>query len=363
MGKRNLPVNLVMRGDVYVYRMMEEGKVRRISLNTRNYREALEKYREILARGHEGFVDLDVTPGASRKIVSWEKMRNWDLDRASVASRYKDVEKGLGSSWNRLQRFFPDASAVNNDSLGAYARQQLEAGISSATIKRDLYAIMRGYEWAQQTLPSLPTFKKRIKIAKSPKGLASGRFIESATLAKIVRMLSPLPAQKLVLALTTGIRSEEYIRLQKSWIRAHRVAGKLVAFIDLPEGMTKNGRARSIPLLPVLQGFVMSGPNFKINYRKAWTTAAKKVGLERLAMRDLRHTFATTMAPFDKYGVDLIMGHVDPADGVSMRYQHGSDERLHKICLATLDAWPWLKTLAGINEDRELAPIPIVVTH
>ena len=127
----------------------------------------------------------------------------------------------------------------------------------------------------------------------------------------------------------TGLRFGEAKRLRWEHVHADR--------IEVAAGVSKNGKARSVPFLPgtaeVLQrlrdapgrnGLVLPKPNV----RRGLVKACARAGLKFLSYHSFRHTFATRCI---ESGVDLPtvarwLGHQDGGALLSRMYFHLLDE-------------------------------------
>jgi integrase len=108
---------------------------------------------------------------------------------------------------------------------------------------------------------------------------------------------------------------------------------------------TKNGDARSIPLIPELRSLLNSLKEYRPldtpdspvmvvrEAQKSIDNAAKKTGLPRLTHHDLRHLFATTLI---EHGIDIptvarLLGHKDGGALAMRTYGHLRDEHAQRV--------------------------------
>lgn len=323
--------NLYRRGNAWYYRFKMHGRDTpyRGSCFTHRLDEAKKVLRQKMA---EAEAQPTAATVATSRHVSLDALKAWDIRRATLLGS-KTIETTVVTFWDRLARMFSHAGEITADTLANYASTMLDRGYKPQTIKRDLQAAVRAYEWAADRDPTLPRLGKLAKLKSAPVGKRKG---VPVPLDKVEPLLSALkrPARiHATIFLMTGLRFTEFRRVLPAWF----VVSKGEHFLCLPEGLTKNGKARRIGLDPALHALMIEALPFAVDYRKAWATASKRAGLAKAVMaRDLRHTFASTMAPFDSHGVDLVMGHQPGQSGSSTRYyQHGDDERLAKLARAT----------------------------
>lgn len=105
-------------------------------------------------------------------------------------------------------------------------------------------------------------------------------------------------------AVNTGCREQEACQLRWEWERKLPIDGEIRSVFILPAELTKNGRARVVVLnaeaREVIEAQRGEHPERVFTYRgsplesidnSAWRRVRRKVGLEKVRVHDLRHTF------------------------------------------------------------------------
>jgi hypothetical protein len=330
MGKHE---NLDKRGNTWYYRFKMHGNPLpfRGSCFTHDLREAKRVLREKMAEAQK---TPNVVTVATTRYMKLTAMREWDFRRARLAgSEQQTIDTGLGPVWKRLCVSFDHAGEMTSDKLAAYCLRHQERGISNQTLKRDLWAAKRGYEYACETDPTLPPLGKLPTLGKSSPGKARGQELSLELIVAWLAHLKPAPQAKALIGLCTGIRAEELERYEASWLTSPVVDGTVAWVLTLPDEATKGKRSRQIVICREVADLLIGYAPFKINYRRAWHTASTRVGLLKpVSMRDLRTTFATAMGEYDYPATKRMMGHAYGADDeVAMLYQRAGIARLRRL--------------------------------
>lgn len=211
----------------------------------------------------------------------------------------------------QLKPFFTgrDLKTLRRSDVRAYIEKRKAEGVGPATINREIgllsaainYAC-REWEW------NIPNIAEGMRL-KPPEGR-----VRSLTVAEARRLIeeaerqqrSPLLADFIRLALNTGCRRDELLRLE--WSRVDLKANLL-----LLEGRnTKNGKRRSVPLNIEARTALLNLARYRETHcpaspwvfvhpdgerlqsvRQAFGTALERVGIENFRIHDLRHTCAS----------------------------------------------------------------------
>ena len=226
------------------------------------------------------------------------------LDRQRMIDRYGSrpevVESGLGYEWKRVRMSYSCVSEMTTDSLTAYQRFQEERGIKSKTYKRDFFVIKRAVDDARKTHPSLAPIGELPRVPKSTPGKNKGRMIPLPDLTAWLDELTPEARAKAVVFLFTGLRAEEFARIDAEDVERTRDHKEVAAFIRLPDHKAKWHRGRTLALNKrAYEALLVALPSMKSNSKKAFNEAAARAGLQPICRRDLRHTFGTLTGKHD----------------------------------------------------------------
>ncbi len=227
-----------------------------------------------------------------------------------------------------------------------YKRSRLEEGASKVTINKELKLLKTIFRRAIDTdmyrgsIPKIELFPDREK--------------------EIVRSLTPEEAQKLIeecpewfkpvviFALNTGLRAGEIFSLR--WEQVDFEKGIII----LQRDSTKTKEEYKVFINPTVMellreikskqeqegirhGFVFTnryGLPYRYEdktYRRVFTTACKRAGIENFRFHDLRHTFASWVAmnSRDIYAVQKLLNHKNIR--MTKRYAHLTDDYLKNI--------------------------------
>jgi integrase len=193
---------------------------------------------------------------------------------------------------------------INTRKMKAYVEHRQEAGVSNATINRELASLSKMFSVARANdmpvhMPVIP----RLKEADARKGFFSH--------AQYLRVLDALPEPYkpvLTFGYLTGWRKNEILNL--TWERVSLAEGT----VRLEAGETKNEGARNLTLEPELQTlleglwserdrkcpYVFQNDGKKIggnqgDFNKVWQNACKKAKVNGKLFHDLRRTAVRNM--------------------------------------------------------------------
>ncbi|MBI9077849.1 MAG: site-specific integrase [Desulfatibacillum sp.] len=319
---------------LYFANWMENGKVRRKSLGTRDPRIAKARFRDFERELRDGKVKpLEWTPGLNVSLFEFaeEFLSLMEAQvRSSTARLYSDSINKAKSCWGDI----PMAHITERhiDKLKAdLARQPGRypgAALSTPTINKHLRhirrAINKAYGW--EYIPK----KIRVRLIEEKKSV---RFLTVEQLGQLLKTITDPEFFDLVLfSGYTGLRSGEIIRLQ--W-----------ADIDCPEGFIrisseqKNKDEDRIPINRVMREILERckgrGGNKVFRFRtQTWVSQLFKIYIIKSGLpystrfHDLRHTFAShhAMNGTDMKTIQELMRHRSMAS--TQIYAKLSPERL-----------------------------------
>jgi len=243
-----------------------------------------------------------------------------------AAKRYHDEtkaqKKGVRQERERIVLLEREAWAqkmldeVRADDLKAYRNARLAQGRSSSTVRLMLCMVSAVYryaqeEWGYQGLNPC----KAVKLPKPPaaRHRRLGQGEEERLLAALSTCRNPMMVRAAILAIETGMRRSELLRLR--WCDVDMA--RQLAF--LPE--TKNGHVRWVPLSErALAQLQEPSPNpqdpvvpiSQSLLTQAFGHALKRAGIEDLRWHDLRHEALSRWAHKlngDVFKLSLVSGH------------------------------------------------------
>jgi integrase len=274
---------LLLKGcSIFYAQFYQNGKQVRVSTGKRVKQEALVELRRLMGRADQGLTPITelrkVTYGQMREalIASYQEKGNRTLYQTA------DGEETIGGL-KALDTFFkygdnnpgPPVTAITTDTGRAFAKKQLAAGYSTATINRSLACLRRMLAIAREDgkIQSVPV----IRLSKEPsarKGFVTqGQF--DALLAALPTHLRPL----IQFLYWCGCRLGEARAIQWEQVNLQE------RLIRLEADQTKNATARAIPLPSVVAeelsrvelktGTVFDATNLRTEWAKACTTVGQ----------------------------------------------------------------------------------------
>lgn len=290
---------IYLRGDIYWISYSNNGKLCRESVGTSKTkaRDALAIRKADIAKGE--FTGLDM------KKVRWNDLIEDIKDDYRIEGR-KSLDR-LEFSLKHLEGYFTNRKVVNITSpvINQYIIGRQKEGAANSTINRELSALNR-----MLVIGSRQTPPKVLHVPHIPKLQEDNVRTGYITHEEYVALRDALPSYLkpvVIVAYYTGMRKEEILNL--IWDKVDMTEGKII----LEDGDVKNGKGRIIYLTgEVFQAFLdlriehgifdpenpylftRNGKPFH-DFRHAWKTACKKVGLEGLLFHDLRRTAIRNM--------------------------------------------------------------------
>jgi len=300
-------MSIYRRGTVWWYTFMVKGKVHRGSCKTTDEKEALEFHDRARSDAWRQRVIKDaqkhtVKEAIERFCKEREHKRSFKDDQRYAAWWLAEFES---AKVVLLEDVTPDIVAdIREDAL---KRKAFRRGLTKpATMNRRL-AFLRsvinaaGKEWLW--LEKVP------KIKLLPGEVERRRFLTPEEAIRLVEALPEPYADMALLAVSTGLRQGNILKMEWSWVDMRR---KTVTF---PHEVMKNGLPFSCVLnetaMLVLRRqlgrdeervFVDRGNTISYIPSEIWAAALKKAGLEDVRWHDLRHTWASLLR---QSGVEL----------------------------------------------------------
>jgi integrase len=274
---------LLLKGcSVFYAQFYQNGKQVRVSTGKRVKQEALVELRRLMGRADQGLTPMTelrkITYGQLRDglIASYQEKGNRTLYQTA------DGEETIGGL-KALDAFFgyddknpgPPVTAITTDSGRAFAKRQLAAGFSTATINRSLACLRRMLAIAREDgkLQSVPV----IRLLKEPparRGFVTQKQFDEL-LAALPTHLRPL----IQFLYWCGCRLGEARAIQWEQVNLQE------RLIRLEPDQTKNETARVIPLPSVVAEELSrikpkTGTVFDdTNLRTEWAKACTAIGL------------------------------------------------------------------------------------
>ena len=275
---------LLLKGcKIFYAQFYQNGKQVRVSTGKRVKQEALIELRRLMGRADQGLVPVSelrkITYGQLREalIASYQEKGNRTLYQTA------DGEETIGGL-KALDTFFgydannagPSVTAITTDTGRVFAKRQLAAGFSTATINRSLACLRRMLAIAREDgkLQSVP-FIRLLKEPNARKGFITHKQFDEL-LAVLPRHLRPL----IQFLYWCGCRLGEARSIQWEQVNLQE------RLIRLEADQTKNATARVIPLPSVVAeelshiepktGTVFDATNLRAEWAKACT--AVKLG-------------------------------------------------------------------------------------
>jgi integrase len=363
--------HMYQRGNIYWIKYYRGGKPYYESTKSTKEADAKRLLRKRLGQISEGRFF-----GLRPERVKFEDLANDFVNDYRINGK-RSLDKAQRSV-RHLQSFFGGMRAVDitTDKVRTYIGDRQKAGTSNGEINRELAALKRMFNLAlQQSPPKVPQ-KPYIPMLQE-RNVRKG-FFEYEEFAAL-RAALPLEVRPVVtFAYYTGWRKEEVLTL--TWDRIDLRARA----VRLDPGTTKNDEGRLIyldgELLETLTAakherdllyphcaevFHRGGKRIK-NFRAAWDSACRAVGLEGKLFHDFRRTAVRNMvrAGIPERVAQQISGH--KTRSVFDRYHIVSDTDLREAArrqAAYVNEQTVTKTVTSADIDRLLESVTNPVTH
>ena len=278
------------------------------------------------ARGIEARLDqgehlLDLTP--ARQVTLGECLERYERE-FTVHKRGRVAEAARIRAWRRHPLAGRALGSIRQHDLAEWRDAQITAGRSPSHIKNTLVVlsnvfIAAAHDWGIPV--SNPARGLRLPKQRPGRERRLEGDEEQRLLAAADRVGEPYLPPLIVLAIETACRLSELLGARREHIRGN--------VLHLP--MTKNGRARSVPLstralavlceLPIaMDGRIIPLGTDRVEY--VWKKACRLAGIADLHFHDLRHEGTSRLVErgLDMLEVSSITGHITTA--MLQRYVH-----------------------------------------
>lgn len=249
-----------------------------------------------------------------------QNKRSWTRDEASI--------KHLSAYFKKHT-----LTSITPDLIERYKAKRKEAEAAPATINRELTCLKgiftKAIEWGKaETNPV-----KKVKLLKELN--QKERILTDKEMKRLIDVASPGLKPILILALNTGMRKGEMLKLK--WTAVNFSKG----YILIEDG--KGGKSRKIPLnftvkqalseIKRASDYVFCNPEtgkHLVDINTSFKTACDRAKITELRIHDLRHTAATKMIErgIDLVTVSKILGH--STIQMTMRYAHPTPENMQR---------------------------------
>lgn len=287
------------------------------------------------------------------------KKRSW---KKSDAVYLKHLERFFGDKYlsKITQEMVEEYIATRKAAAIRQKQDGLPRYVTPATVNRELACLNtlfnKAIEWGKAWVNPC------VKVRRFKEDNKRTRFLNEEEMKRFNDAASQELRQILTLLIHTGMRKGELQNLKWADLDFNRSQIALI--------YTKNGKVRHIPMNVAVKGvllqrriakrsqvWVFPGRDDKpYDFRKAFETARRKVGLEDVRVHDLRHTFAShlCMNGAELKTVKELLGHSSLA--MTERYSHLTDQHMASA-VARLESLPLNHVTAmsqsGSNEESK----------
>ena len=329
-------MGLYRRGGVWWMRFKVQGRLERRSTRTTNRKLAQRVFDRVKGELAEGLW-FQKLPGEDRTFS--ELMAKYMLEH-SARNKAPKTHKRDKSLRDHLVGFFGDLTLVEitPSLISEYKTKRREEGAAAKTINNELILMghafnlaIKEWEWVKEN-----------PVKKVSKEKVNNLIERWLTFEEENKLLSVSPKwlwEIIKFAINTGLRESEILSLQ--WPRVD-LSRKTITILEEQKNRGRDTLPLSEGALEVLRQriqvrrgeteYVFHTRNATVidsrNLLRAFDTARKKAGIEKLRFHDLRHTFATRLV---QAGVDLYtvqkLGRWKTISMI-MRYAHHCPESL-----------------------------------
>lgn len=323
-----------------------DGQRIRESLHTSNWNEAVERREKRLQELKNKEASREScgwqTPGAAP--VGYSRLREYADERIERARDRKcaaiTVKWGEEHQWKHLCAMFPTVDLITEDAVAGYYYARLRAGYAHNSVKRDIPLLREASRWAHRRHRELEVVDWKVPARNKREALAAqaGEAKPVAFVRKWWAALKPERQAQAALFMCAGMRMNEVLRVQPSWLEPSGTAG--IELLRIPASATKDGRRRVVGIPQIVATLVREHMPTAANPRKHFNTVAKALGHgDTLHARDLRHTFKVELSRHAPIAVQLVMGHKHLEGTAGDMYQHLTDADAIKVAEHAAELW------------------------
>lgn len=300
--EKKLPRNIYLRGNIYWIKYYRNGKRYYESSESTSITKA-----KVLLKQREGRIAEGKEPGVIVKKTTFDELAK-DLLYDYKVNGKKSLWRAENSV-KHLSKYFEGfrAQAIITTRINEYIDKRHEEGVSNSTINRELAALKRMFNLGKQHTPPKVLSIPHIPMLEE-NNVRSG-FFEHGEFLKLRARLPKYLYGVITLGYKYGFRKSEIIGL--TWDKVNREEW----FILLDPVDTKNNEPRMVYLdkecqeiinglwegrkkLKVVLPYVFpnkSGNGIITDFRKAWDSACKDLGIGGKLFHDLRRTAVRNM--------------------------------------------------------------------
>jgi integrase len=221
---------------------------------------------------------------------------------------------------------------VTAEAVAGYARHRLRQGVRPQTVNKEMITIRRLLAFCEEVgaIKQVPRIRA-VRVVKQ----SAWRMLTDEEIDRFLDALSPRLRSYFTFAAFTGVRRDELWHVR--WMDVD-LEKRIVHVRPHGTWAPKDKKARIVPMHDrvhdVLTAMPRGLPNTPVfgpqRHEKAMETAAKKAGLERFRLHDLRHSFASNLlaAGADPVAVRDILGHASLT--TTNVYSHSTMARMKK---------------------------------
>ena len=289
------------RGNIWWVKFYQRGKAIYESTKSTERRDA-----EKLLLQREIEADQDKLPNFKAERTKWDDLAE-DYLREYRIEGFRSLRRAKQHVEN-LKPYFGGFKAhdITTTVINKFIDRQKEAGLSNATINRQLSALRRMFNLGAKQTP--PKVLRIPHIKMLPEDNVREGFFEHDEFVALRGALPEHLRPVVTLAYYTGMRKAEILGLK--WDQVDLREG----IIRLSQRDTKTRQARSVPMNDEVWGFLVArkrdrdlkSPDMPFvfytpegepieSFRKVWITACKKAGLEGKLFHDFRRTGVRNM--------------------------------------------------------------------
>lgn len=294
-------MGLYKRGQVWWMRFTFKGRQVRRTTETADKKTAEKIYHKVLTLIAEGKW-FEKSPETEKTFKEMMDRYMEEYSKPKKTSSWRDE-----ASLKHLLPFFGNYGILEiaPSLINQYKTRRRLAGASPSTVNRELSLMKHGYniairewEWIKENPVS------RVSMEKEPP--ARDRYLIEDEEEKLLKVSPQWLREVIVFAVETGCRQGEILSLTWKDIDLHKRTANVFAtktedrrMIPLSarafDLLKEKGRIRSISTHFI---FTLNGKGIdRFALSKAFEKACKEAWIEGLRFHDLRHTFATRLAP------------------------------------------------------------------